>query len=129
MKFSVSMCTFNGGQFLNEQLQSIATQDRLPDELIVCDDRSTDRTVAIVEDFAVSASFPVRVLVNETRLGTSKNFERAIRLAEREIIALADQDDVSDRRKLGLLESMFSRRPSLGLVFTDAELVDEALNP
>jgi glycosyltransferase involved in cell wall biosynthesis len=123
------MCTFNGGQFLNEQLQSIAMQDRLPDELIVCDDRSTDRTVAIVEDFAASAPFPVHVSVNEARLGTSKNFERAIRLAEGEIIALADQDDVWDRRKLGLLESMFSRRPSLGLVFTDAELVDETLSP
>src|SRR6267154_3469289 len=123
------MCTFNGGQFLTEQLQSIAMQDRLPDELIVCDDRSTDRTVAIIEDFAVRAPFPVHVLVNEARLGTSKNFERAIRLAEGEIIALADKDDVWDRRKLGLLESMFSRRPSLGLVFTDAELVADRLSP
>ncbi len=40
------MCTYNGERFLAEQLDSIAKQSRLPDELVVCDDGSTDRTVA-----------------------------------------------------------------------------------
>jgi glycosyltransferase involved in cell wall biosynthesis len=48
---SVAMCTYNGERFLREQLDSIAAQTRLPDELVVCDDHSTDQTVAILNDF------------------------------------------------------------------------------
>ena len=59
---SVAMCTYNGELYLREQLDSIAAQTRLPDELVVCDDGSTDRTVAILDDFAASAPFPVRGL-------------------------------------------------------------------
>jgi glycosyltransferase involved in cell wall biosynthesis len=123
------MCTFNGEPFLEAQLESIALQTRLPDELIVCDDRSDDKTLDILEEFANRAAFPVRVSVNERRLGTSGNFERAIRLANGEVIALADQDDVWDGRKLGLLDAKFSTSPGIGLIFTDAELVDELLSP
>ncbi|MDX6577441.1 MAG: hypothetical protein QOE96_3394 [Blastocatellia bacterium] len=128
MTISVSMCTLNGAPFLEEQLESIALQTRPPDELIVCDDRSDDRTIDILKEFTDRAPFPVRFSINETRLGTSGNFERAILLAEGEIIALADQDDVWDPRKLALLEAKLSSSPELGLVFTDAELVDDKLS-
>jgi hypothetical protein len=128
MTISVSMCTLNGGPFLEEQLASIALQSRTPDELIVCDDRSDDKTLDILKEFIKCAPFPVHLSVNERRLGISGNFERAIRLAKGEIIALADQDDVWDRRKLALLEARFSSSPGLGLVFTDAELVDDKLS-
>jgi GT2 family glycosyltransferase len=40
---SIAMCTYNGALYLREQLESIAGQTRLPDELVVCDDRSTRR--------------------------------------------------------------------------------------
>ena len=66
MKFSVAMCTYNGARFLREQLDSIAAQTRPPDELVVCDDRSTDGTTAVVEAFAASAPFPVRLHVNDS---------------------------------------------------------------
>jgi glycosyltransferase involved in cell wall biosynthesis len=42
MQFSVAMCTYNGGRYLGEQLESLLTQHRLPDELVVCDDGSTE---------------------------------------------------------------------------------------
>lgn len=41
-KVSVAMCTFNGAAFVEAQLESILTQSRPPDEIILCDDRSTD---------------------------------------------------------------------------------------
>src|ERR1017187_5313662 len=47
LNVSVAMCTYNGARFLNDQLESIASQSRLPDELILCDDCSSDDTVAI----------------------------------------------------------------------------------
>jgi glycosyltransferase involved in cell wall biosynthesis len=128
-KLSVAMCTYNGGPYLREQLDSIAAQRRLPDELVVCDDGSTDRTVAILEDFAATAPFPVRVYVNPANLGTAKNFERAIGLATGEVIALADQDDVWYPHKLERLEKELARSSRIGLVFSDADVVDDRLRP
>ena len=46
---SVALCTYNGARFLGEQLASLLAQDRRPDELVVCDDRSTDGTVQMLE--------------------------------------------------------------------------------
>jgi glycosyltransferase involved in cell wall biosynthesis len=129
MKFSVAMCTYNGAQYLREQLESIAAQARAPDELVVCDDRSTDETVKEVEEFAARAAFPVRLYINEQTLGSTKNFERAIGLCGGEIIALSDQDDVWEVEKLKQIEAEFLTRPDVGLVFTDGEVVDQDLRP
>jgi glycosyltransferase involved in cell wall biosynthesis len=128
-KLSVAMGTYNGGLYLREQLDSIAAQTRPPDELVVCDDGSTDRTVAILDDFAATAPFPVRVHVNPTNLGTPKNFERAIGLTTGEVIALADQDDVWYPHKLERLENGLARSERIGLAFSDADVVDDRLRP
>jgi glycosyltransferase involved in cell wall biosynthesis len=123
------MCTYNGARFVGEQLQSIAAQTRLPDEVVVCDDHSSDETVRVVERFAASTPFSVRLYVNERNLGSTRNFERAIGLCEGELIALADQDDVWMARKLERVEAEFEHDERVGLVFTDAELVDASLRP
>ena len=52
---SIAQCTYNGVRFLREQLESIARQSRQPAELVVCDDKSDDKTVSIVRAFAVRA--------------------------------------------------------------------------
>jgi glycosyltransferase involved in cell wall biosynthesis len=128
MQISVAMCTYNGARFLREQLDSIATQTRPPDELVISDDQSTDTTRDIIADFTRTAAFPVRLFVNETNLGTVKNFERVIGLAEGEIIVLSDQDDIWYADKLLRLEERF-QTPTVGLVFTDAQVVDQELQP
>src|SRR5207244_12381537 len=122
---SVAMCTFNGSRFVAEQLTSIAAQTRPPDELIICDDCSSDETPKLVEAFIRTATFPVQLQVNEQNLGLTRNFERAIGLCKGDFIALSDQDDVWLPEKLARMESVFTSSPDLGLVFSDAELVDE----
>jgi glycosyltransferase involved in cell wall biosynthesis len=127
--FSVAMCTFNGARYLPQQLESIAAQTRPPGELVVCDDRSTDDTPRVLEEFARRAPFPVRVEVNEGNLGSTRNFAKAVGLCRRELIALSDQDDVWAPEKLERVGRVFDARAGVGLVFTDAELVDEELRP
>jgi hypothetical protein len=127
MKISVAMCTYNGARFLREQLDSIAAQARPPDELVICDDASTDATSEIVRDFATSTLFPVRLHANDGILGSTKNFEKAIKLCSGDVIALSDQDDVWRSDKLALIEKCFSEDPDIGMVFSDAEIVDEQL--
>lgn len=126
-KVSVALCTYNGEMYLQEQLESILGQTRLPDELIICDDGSNDRTIEIVEDFIKLTPFVVRLFKGlEYPLGSTKNFERAINLCGGNIIVLSDQDDVWYPEKLATLET--SIRNGAALVFSDADLVDEHLN-
>jgi glycosyltransferase involved in cell wall biosynthesis len=125
---SVAMCTFNGARYLGEQLASIAAQTLLPDELIVCDDRSSDETLTILENFARSSMFPVRLFVNDENLGPAKNFEQALRLCRGELIAFSDQDDIWYPRKLAQLVGILDQDATLGGVFSDGTLMDESSN-
>ncbi|MBA3247724.1 MAG: glycosyltransferase family 2 protein [Pyrinomonadaceae bacterium] len=129
MKLSVAMCTYNGARYLQEQLASLAAQTRPPDELVVCDDCSTDETRAILEEFRARAAFPVRLYFNEQNLRVVRNFAKAISLCGGDIIALCDQDDVWLPEKLSRFEAEFARAPEIGLVFSDLEVVDEDLRP
>jgi glycosyltransferase involved in cell wall biosynthesis len=129
MSISVALCTYNGAEFLAEQLESLAAQRVLPDELVVCDDASPDGTVAILRDFASSAAFPVRIHVNPHNLGYVRNFEQAISLCTGELIALCDQDDVWHPEKLARSARLLADLPEIGLVCTDAEVVGRNLEP
>lgn len=126
-KVSIAMCTYNGEQFISEQLESMMKQTRLPDELIVCDDRSTDRTIEILNTFKANAPFPVSIMINELQLGSTKNFEKAIQHCSGDIIFLADQDDVWDSNKIAIMESRF-QDPEVGMVFTNAAMVNQDLH-
>lgn len=121
------MCTFNGSRFLPDQLASFVAQTRRPDELVVSDDGSSDPTMEILEAFAATAPFPVRLHRNVTPQGVATNFSRAISLCEGSLVALSDQDDVWEPTKLERQVELLDRNPSLGGVFTDAALVDDQL--
>jgi glycosyltransferase involved in cell wall biosynthesis len=125
MKISVAMTTYNGAQFLREQLDSIFAQARVPDELVVCDDRSTDQTPQLLRDYAARAPFPMTVVINDKRLGSTANFEQTIRLCSGDLIALSDQDDVWRPQKLAILETAFAADPNLGVALSNAELIDD----
>lgn len=129
LRISVAMCTFNGERFLGEQLDSIASQERLPDELVVCDDGSCDASIEILREFASRARFTVRIVRNEGNLGSTKNFEKAIGLCGGEFIALCDQDDRWGPSKLARLSSVLTDDGSVGGVFSDAELIDSNGTP
>jgi glycosyltransferase involved in cell wall biosynthesis len=125
----VALCTFNGERFLPRQLASIQQQTRLPDELVVSDDGSTDQTLAIVRSFAASVSFPVKVFVNQHNLGSTRNFERAIELCSGDLIALSDQDDIWLPHRIARSEQELDQHPEAGLVFSDGEIVDDQEQP
>lgn len=126
---SIAMALYNGERFVSEQLESFANQTRLPDELVVSDDASTDRSVEIVRAFAAKAPFPVRLLANESNVGMTKNFERAIQACTKTLIFLSDWDDVQYPDKLAMMEDALALSPRAGLAICNADLVDEQLRP
>jgi glycosyltransferase involved in cell wall biosynthesis len=119
---SVAMCTFDGEAFVGEQLESIAAQSHLPRELVVCDDASADGTRDVVATFARTAPFPVRLVVNERRLGSTRNFEQAVSRCTGDLIALCDQDDIWYPGKLALQEQALHTQGAAG-VFADGDVV------
>jgi glycosyltransferase involved in cell wall biosynthesis len=125
MQISIAMCTYNGGQYLQRQLESFAAQTLLPCELVVCDDGSLDDTVELIEHFASGAPFPVRVFRNEVNLGSAKNFEKAIGLCKGDLIALSDQDDEWPVGKLGEFKRVFADFPGALAAFGDADIIDD----
>lgn len=129
IRLSVVMCTYNGAKFLDDQLRSLEQQSRPPDEIIILDDCSTDSTADIVAAFASRALFEVHMYVNPKNLGTTKNFEAAIRRCTGDVVALADQDDFWLPHKLDRIEREFLARPDIGCIFTDAEITNDCLEP
>lgn len=119
------MATYNGAKYLSDQLESIFAQSRLPDELVVCDDTSGDATLKMLRDYAVRAPFQMTVITNDERLGSIRNFEKAISLCSGEIIALCDQDDLWRPQKLMVIESAFDADADLGLILSNADLIGE----
>ena len=122
---SVAMCTYNGERYLPQQLASILRQSRLPDEVVIRDDRSTDTTHMLIENFRREAPFPVDFKVNAQNLGSTRNFEEAIFACKGELIALSDQDDIWHRERLARSEQELIDHPEAGLVFTDGDIIDD----
>jgi glycosyltransferase involved in cell wall biosynthesis len=116
------MATYNGAKFVQEQLASILSELGPLDEVIVCDDGSTDETVRILKSFLDQR---IHIYSNSVRLGHVRNFERALSLARGELIFLADQDDVwIPGRVLAMVESLDSHNGAL-LVASNFDLIDE----
>lgn len=112
MRISIALCTFNGEKYLPAQLDSIRAQTLAPFELVVRDDGSTDRTLAILEAFAREATYPVRIAVNEKNLHFTGNFMRAASECTGDCIAFCDQDDLWESTKLEEIAAAVAREPA-----------------
>ncbi|MBB2932385.1 glycosyltransferase [Paraburkholderia silvatlantica] len=125
----IAMCTCNGIAFLDAQLRSFTDQSRLPDQIVVSDDRSDDGTwehlVEWSERVRSSTGIRVALLRNEKRLGVARNFEQAIRALDTSIIFLADQDDVWAHDKIAVMASYLETHSGALLAHSDAILIDE----
>lgn len=123
-RISVAMATYNGARFIAQQLASLSAQEVLPFELVVCDDGSSDGTPEMVEKFASTAPFSVRVYRNERNLGFAENFLKAARLCEGDWVAFCDQDDVWLPSKIGRAAEAIQTDPGLTLILQNAYICD-----
>lgn len=122
---SVAICTYNGARFIREQIASILGQTVPVDEIVVCDDCSTDDTLEIVESMKTKANVLFRVFRNEENVGFKENFFNAIERCNGDLVFLADQDDVWHPDKVETIVNWFEGHPDKQVVFTDASLIDD----
>lgn len=124
IKLSVALCTYNGAEYLREQLDSIAEQDVKVDEVIVCDDGSTDDTVLILREYADKKILPIKIVENNKQLGVIANFEQAILACTGDIIFCSDQDDIWMPYKTKVIKDYFKGHSDIDFVFSDAKFID-----
>lgn len=98
---SIVMCTYNGENYLRQQLDSLLAQTLPATEIIVQDDGSTDQTWDILTEYAARYDC-IRLFRNEAAHGINGNFFSAMRRATGDFIAVSDQDDIWKPRKLEL---------------------------
>ncbi len=128
LSISIAMATYNGARYLQAQLDSFLEQTRQPDELVVCDDGSTDSTIDILERFQQDAPFTVKIHRNEMNLGFTKNFEKALLKCSSDVVFLSDQDDIWFSTKVEVVMKAFLANPGKLLVVHDGNLVGEKLD-
>lgn len=121
VKISVCMASYNGENFIYEQLESILKQLQAEDEIIIRDDVSNDQTVAIIQSFN---DCRIKLHINNRNIGYSRNFALAIEEAKGDVIFIADQDDVWDDNKV---EVMLEALNDADMVVSNAEIVNEKL--
>jgi glycosyltransferase involved in cell wall biosynthesis len=129
MKISVALCTYNGAKYINQQIDSILNQQVFnTDEIIICDDNSTDDTLKILSNYKTEYPNIFKIYINEINLGSTKNFEKAISLCCGDYIFLSDQDDVWKNNKIQKVIDVFNNNPDAEGVFSNADLIDKNNN-
>jgi len=114
---SVVVCTYNGAKYIEEQLASITGQTYGIAEIIVVDDASTDETFEVLERAAARDS-RIALYRNEVNLGFTANFEKVMKMANHDFIAIADQDDVWHVNKIEKMMAAFL--PTAAAIYCDS---------
>lgn len=122
MRTSLIMSTYNGEDYIEEQLYSIINQTVQIDEVIIKDDCSSDKTVDIISDFIqeYGLSDHWRVICNKENLGWKRNFIEGMKMTSNDIVFLCDQDDIWYRDKVEASLKCFEN-PEVKLLVTDFE--------
>lgn len=129
MKVVIVLGTYNGGNYIEKQIESFFQQTVLPNELLIADDGSQDNTIEVIERLQQHSPFPISLLQNETNIGYTKNFEQLLSRANADIIFFSDQDDWWCSDKIKKVVAVFEKSPSTMVVINDMILADGNLNP
>jgi glycosyltransferase involved in cell wall biosynthesis len=118
---SIVVACYNGINFLEQQLNSLDTQEYPNLEVIIVDDASTDGSYECLTDYVATRS-NYRLIRNETNHGLVATFDKAINLARGDYIALCDQDDIWFPNKI---QQLMSNIDESWLIHSDANLINQ----
>lgn len=112
---SVLMATRNRASFLEESIESVLAQDYEHWELLIVDDDSTDKTPALLQDYARKDT-RIRIVRNESNIGLTTSLNKALMIARGAYIARLDDKDLADPRRLRLQIEFLESHPAVALV-------------
>lgn len=128
MKASLLFITYNHSRFVAEAIRSAMAQDYSEFELVICDDRSTDGTLTILEAQLVDC-LPhiklVRAHSETANVGLLANFNRGMAACSGDIIVVMSGDDVSLPHRVSRIVEEFSSNPRCMLVYSNFERIND----
>lgn len=123
-KISIVMTTYNGESFLLYQMESLRNQTVPIYQVIILDDRSTDKTVQIVKEYIEQNNLTNWELhVNDYNVGWKVNFKNGFDLATGDYIFPCDQDDIWHTDKCEKMVACMKEHPELELLVSNYELM------
>lgn len=126
MKISVVVSVFNGEKYISEQLDSLRQQTRRPDEVLLFDDGSSDKTPQIVTDYITKYSLANwKYTRNPENKGWRRNFMEGMWAANGEFVFSCDQDDIWHQDKLKIMSEVMENSPQISLLTSNYELFFE----
>ncbi len=124
-KTSVIIGTFNGEKYIGEQLDSILNQTILPNEIVICDDDSTDRTIEVVKEILTDSGIRYVLKKNKNRLGILENYEKCNALCSGDIVFVCDQDNVWSHHYIESFLRKFEQNPQADYIYCNGYVTDE----
>ncbi|WP_207504997.1 glycosyltransferase [Telluribacter humicola] len=121
---SVCIATYNGGNYILDQLSSILPQLDVDDEIIISDDSSIDNTVFLADSLKDKR---IKIFKNNKFRSPIFNFEHAITRASGNLIFLCDQDDIWLPNKVSTFLEFFERT-NADLLVSNCSIVDKDLS-
>lgn len=118
---SVIIPTYNNAQFLAEAIDSVLAQQFDALEIIVVDDGSTDHTQSVLQAYAAQVRY-----LHQENAGSAVARNTALSLARGKYVVFLDADDLLLPGKLHDQEAVLEKRPSLGLVHSGWQIIDES---
>jgi glycosyltransferase involved in cell wall biosynthesis len=120
----VSICipSYNAEATLQRTLASIVAQTYRNLHIVVVDNASVDRTVAIAREFSDPR---IEVHVNETNIGSGRNFVRCIELARGKYTAIYHADDMYEADIVAKEVAFLEEHSEAGAISTGALVIDE----
>jgi len=116
-KVSICIPTYNGEAFIGEAIQSALAQTYANIELIISDDGSTDRTIAIAQSFQSETSVDFRIILHRN-YGLSQNWNFCISQAKGQYIKFLFQDDLLAPECIEKMVALAQENPKIGMVFS-----------
>ncbi len=116
-KVSICIPTYNGEAFIEETIKSAIAQTYPNIELIVSDDGSTDRTIAIAQSFLSQITADFRIILHRN-YGLSQNWNFCISQATGEYIKFLFQDDLLEPECIAKMVAVAQQNPKIGMVFS-----------
>ena len=124
IRCSIAMATYNGEQYIKEQIDSILINMKENDELIISDDGSKDKTKQIITEYQKKDK---RIkLIEGPHKGVKRNFANAIEKAKGKYIFLSDQDDIWKKNKIDKVLQVFKKENCV-VVTHDAQVINSKL--
>lgn len=127
MKISILMTTYNGEEFISEQISSIIRQSFSEWRLYIRDDGSTDRTVQILNDFCHKDDRISLIKDEKGNLGAKNGFFELLNDVESDYFFFCDQDDLwyENKMKNSILKFKELNQKKPGLVYTNLDIINE----